>query len=1041
LVAISLAAFVSEAAELERGSMVATRLVGDVEVLDRMVDVSGSRALAAGDFDEDGVPDLAVAVQGPSGNVLLVYRGNVDAVYRNTLVAKERRAVGEALDCPFLSSARVIATQAPADSLHVGDFDADGHLDLLAAEVGGKSLHLHRGDGAGGFASASLIDLPGELTALTSGEVNRRDGLADVVAVVRSAEGAQLLIFETPVGALAMPPETVDLEAEVVGLALGQLDHQVGIDLAVAFESGLLIVHGRDRQRSNTRSGPIPVTRLRVPFKVAALAIGDFGGAVPSQEGIAVLTDEGAVRLIVHTGEQDCSKRTADSSFGHHAWSHPGNREWRLSSEIGRLETTSVMGGPVELLRTRMAGSPTEGLVVVGAGADRFYLMSPADEERVQTAPSRSSLVPPASMSVAAGNGLGARKAGCEGDDRRWTAATPRSMSISALSTSSVPRDVVPMRLNSDALQDFVVAIDGRTEPVFLITKADEIVVVDSTTDVADGATTSISDLAADPGADGVISLREAITAANNTAGADAVHFDIPVDTDPGCNVGSGVCTIQPGGTGLPTITQPITIDGTTQPSFQATPVIEIDGSLATVDATGIAINAGSSVVRGLVINRFSGNSDIVMWGLGGNIVEGNFLGVDASGTLNQGTTNSVHVYAISGNTIGGTTAAARNVISGNTNPAVALNAGASSNSVKGNFIGTDLTGTVALGNSGNDIVTLDSPDNTIGGTEAGAGNLVSGNLDPDFASIGLGFPASTGNLVQGNFVGTDVTGTVSRGGASIAVYITEGSSNTIGGTSPTAYNLISGGYSAGVGIASANGNTVQGNYIGTQIDGSTSLPNASHGVLLYAGAANNTVGGRVDGARNIIASNGASGVELRGDAGVGNTVVGNSISANTDLGLNLCADYDSVNLVCNDAMLVTPNDPDDPDTGSNNLQNFPTLTSVIGGLFIEGALDSIASSDFILDFYASPVCDPSGNGEGEVYLGSQPVTTDVNGDIAFTAHLLGDLQDGWVVTATATDVGGSTSEFSPCFSYVSDVIFADGFESGDVSAWTSSSP
>jgi hypothetical protein len=169
--------------------------------------------------------------------------------------------------------------------------------------------------------------------------------------------------------------------------------------------------------------------------------------------------------------------------------------------------------------------------------------------------------------------------------------------------------------------------------------------------------------------------------------------------------------------------------------------------------------------------------------------------------------------------------------------------------------------------------------------------------------------------------------------------------------------------------------------------------------------------------------------------------VVGNSISANTDLGLNLCADYDSVNLVCNDAMLVTPNDPDDPDTGSNNLQNFPTLTSVIGGLFIEGALDSIASSDFILDFYASPVCDPSGNGEGEVYLGSQPVTTDVNGDIAFTAHLLGDLQDGWVVTATATDVGGSTSEFSPCFSYVSDVIFADGFESGDVSAWTSSSP
>ncbi len=597
------------------------------------------------------------------------------------------------------------------------------------------------------------------------------------------------------------------------------------------------------------------------------------------------------------------------------------------------------------------------------------------------------------------------------------------------------------MRLNSDALSDLVVVVDGRPEPVVIATKAGEIVVVDSTTDVVDGGTTSISDLNADPGADGVISLREAITAANNTLGADTVNFNIPVDTDPGCDVGSGVCTIQPGGFGLPTITQPITIDGTSQPTFATTPVIEIDGSLALTDATGIAINVGNSTIRGLVIHSFLTNSDIVMWGVGNNFVEGNFLGVDPSGTSNRTTTNSVHVYAISNNTIGGTTTAARNVISGNTNPAVALNAGASNNFVRGNFIGTDLTGTIALGNSGNDIVTLDSPNNTIGGTVAGAGNLVAGNLDSDYASIGLGFPASTGNLVQGNFVGTDITGTVDLGGASIAIYIAEGSNNTIGGTTPAAANLISGGDSSGVGIATGGGNSVQGNLIGTQLDGVTPLPNGSHGVLIYSGAGNNIVGGRTAGTGNTIAFNGGSGVDLRGDAGVGNTIAGNSIFSNVNLGINSCADYDVDNLICNDLTAVTPNDPDDPDTGANNLQNFPELTAVLSGSTVDGSLDSIANSDFTIDFYASPSCDPSSHGEGETYLGSEVVATNADGDATFSAILAVAAPDGWFVVATATDSDGSTSEFSQCFGMPSELIFADGFESGDTAEWSAAEP
>lgn len=195
---------VAPALEVERylgdGEAVATRYEGKAKVLDRLAGGGGARAVAAGDFDEDGVPDLAVAVETSSGSVLVLYRGNVDAVYPNTLAAKRRRAVGEAMDSPFLLPARVRATPANPNYLAAGDFDADGHLDLMAASIGDDTLYLHWGDGQGGFAPAILIRLPGELTALTSGEVNRRDGLADVVTAVQTTKGPRLLIFEDPGG-------------------------------------------------------------------------------------------------------------------------------------------------------------------------------------------------------------------------------------------------------------------------------------------------------------------------------------------------------------------------------------------------------------------------------------------------------------------------------------------------------------------------------------------------------------------------------------------------------------------------------------------------------------------------------------------------------------------------------------------------------------------------------------------------------------------------------------------------------------------------
>lgn len=996
-----------------------------------------AQALAAGDFDEDGVPDLAVAVETADELVLVMYRGDSHAMYPNTISAQRRRETGDGAGSPFLEPELVRRTRARVDILAAGDFDADGHLDLLAAAIGDNLLRAYRGDGLGFFAPARPIALPGALTALTTGDFNRRDGLADVIAGVSTTQGPLLLIFEGPDGALSAPPETIALEGEATQMVLGQLDAHFGIDLAVLSRSGLSILHGRDLSRSPGDVSVPRVSRVPVWFPVAAVAVGSFVNQTPARNQLAVVGQGGAVRLVTHsTSGLKLAGWEGDSAAGGDTLSD-GLDRWWVSGEIGHLPAAPRAGDRVVVLSARLSGGLTDDLVVVAAGDDRLHVMAAGTEGDSISVKARSEIKAPSSLPAVINGAVQSLKSRSGRVRAHSISPTLPHLSVAAVVTGAAIRHAIPMRLNSDALHDLVVLAAGSPQPAVISTKAGEIVVVDSTTDVIDGMTDSISDLNANRGADGVISLREAITAANNTAGADTINFNVPTDTDPGCDAGSGVCTIQPGGYGLPTVTEPATIDATSQPGFSTTPLIEIDGSLTLTDATGFAINAGSTTIRGFVINRFVTNSDIVMWGTGGNIIEGNFLGVDASGTTNLGATNSIHVYAISNNTIGGTTAAARNLISGNTNPAIALNAGASGNLVQGNFLGTDVTGMVALGNSGNDIVTLDSPNNTIGGTTVGARNLVAGNLDPDYASIGLGFPGSSGNLVQGNLVGTDVSGTIDLGGASIGVYIAEGPNNTIGGTTAPAANLISGGGMSGVGIAIASGNFVQGNLIGTQVDGVTPLPNASHGVLLYAGAANNVVGGRSPGAENTIAFNGASGVELRGDAGTGNLIVGNSSFGNAALGINNCADYDEGSLTCLDATAVTPNDSDDPDAGANNLQNYPVVTGVSDATTVDGSLDSLASSDFTLDFYASSECDPSGHGEGQTYLGSDTVTTDAGGDAVFSSTLAIAVPGGWYVTATATASDGSTSEFSQCFATSTDLIFTDGFESGDASAWS----
>jgi hypothetical protein len=448
-----------------------------------------------------------------------------------------------------------------------------------------------------------------------------------------------------------------------------------------------------------------------------------------------------------------------------------------------------------------------------------------------------------------------------------------------------------------------------------------------------------------------------------------------------------------------------------------------VQGNYIGTDVTGAA--ALGNVGRGVSIdnspgnmiggstsgagNLISGNNDDGVFITGAsatmNVVQGNFIGADVNGTADLGNAfNGVRIAGAQGNTIGGTTAAARNVISGNDENGLGINSGASGNQVQGNFIGTDVNGTAALGNTNVGVYIFNAPTNTIGGTASGAGNVISGN---GLQGVVIDTSGSTGNLVQGNFIGTDVNGTAALGNSDDGVSIQDAPSNTIGGAATGAGNLISGNDDDGIFIsgATATNNAIEGNLIGTKANGIDALGNANDGIDFSSSspASNNYIGGTSSGEPNTIAFNGARGVFVSG--GTGNRLLSNSIFSNGGLGIDLEDDG------------VTPNDAGDSDTGANNMQNFPVLTSASSGggnTTINGSLNSAASTTFRIEFFASAAADPTTFGEGQTFLGFKVVTTNGSGNAAFAAVLPVLPPAGeTIISSTATDPSNNTSEFS----------------------------
>ena len=468
----------------------------------------------------------------------------------------------------------------------------------------------------------------------------------------------------------------------------------------------------------------------------------------------------------------------------------------------------------------------------------------------------------------------------------------------------------------------------------------------------------------------------------------------------------------------------------------------DLTGTVRKPGYNAIVVGASGNVIGGTTAttpggactgacNQIAGNqSHAVVVGAPDTIIEGNQFGLgpdghivaDGTGTSTLRNGGSDILLLREDNVVGGATPAARNVVSGALLWGVQAANGSHDSVIEGNYIGTDSSGSSSVPNGAGGVFVA-SANVVVGGTRpsgatdcSGPCNLVSGNKGEGIELSGAG---ATGSSVTGNFVGTNPSGMAAVPNIGEAGILVE-TVNTvhIGGAALGQGNLVSGNQTNGIELvarglgAGTAGVHVEGNLVGTATDGSSHLPNTGHGVFIGFGANHDVIGGVAPGARNIVAYNGRDGIEVNQDTGNDNQFRRNSIHDNGSLGIDR-APHDIPN----------PNDHLDGDllnfVGLDDLQNWPVVqTAKSDGATateVTGLLDSTPNSAFTLEFFANDACDPSGYGEGQDFIGDASVTTNGAGQAPYDVTALAPVAPGRVITATATNAAGNTSEFSKC--------------------------
>ncbi len=489
-----------------------------------------------------------------------------------------------------------------------------------------------------------------------------------------------------------------------------------------------------------------------------------------------------------------------------------------------------------------------------------------------------------------------------------------------------------------------------------------------------------------------------------------------------GNNLGSGTNRIGGGNPGEGNIVSGNTIDGITlHDTATGTTGNQIQGNIIGLDITGTATlgngydgihliqvkwnyigtdsgNNPSSAFR----NVISGNAHdgIMIDGSDYILVEANYIGTDISGLhARPNGFSGVSIFqnqankGSTGNLIGGDTAVARNVISGNSTEGVYIGGAATSNNtVQGNFIGVDVTGKAAIGNAQSGIFISGSPNNYIGintPTLTGPSNVISGN-----GQEGIWIESAKGTRVAANFIGTDVTGLVALGNGDSGIYLKNSDSVTIGPLYPVDMNVISGNKKAGIVLDGATHSNIFGNVIGSDVTGKIPLGNLV-GVSIQNGSTDNDIGA----AANEILYNVQAGISVLDSASLRNRIQYN-VLFNSGPGIDLGGNG------------VTPNTPGGPHVGPNLYQNTPILTFAANGK-LGITLNAAPSTTYKINYYSSRPVDPLAGPQAEHELGFVAMTTDAAGNAGPLVVNYRPQAGYTVFSATATDPAGNTSELS----------------------------
>ena len=529
----------------------------------------------------------------------------------------------------------------------------------------------------------------------------------------------------------------------------------------------------------------------------------------------------------------------------------------------------------------------------------------------------------------------------------------------------------------------------------------------------------------------GAGSLRQAIIDANALAGNDVIDFSI-----------SGTISLL---SVIPPILDVVNIDGTTAPGYITCgpPVVAIDGTSAGASNGLQFLSAASgSTLQALNIRNFALNGAIFI-DADNCQVRACFIGTNLAGTAAESNgINGIQMEnSADNNIIGGSSACDGNIISGNIGYGINIT-GSLGNMIRGNTIGLNTTGTTALGNTAGGIAAVTGSDNTnIGGSLASERNVISGN-GSGLTGNGINLDASTNCVILGNYIGLNVSGTVGIGNAENGISLNGSTNATIGGPGTNEMNVISdhnihaivlnnssnnatiqgnnigtdalgtttignddsgvivinstgtiiGGSNAnegnilsgslseyGVFAISSSGLVIEGNFIGTDRTGAINLANFDGGIRFDFGAGGSSIGGSSIGAGNTIAYNTGYGVGVLNSGSNGVLISRNSIYCNTGKGIEL-------------AGVGNTNEP-----------------SPIIATFDNTGASGTSSNNTTIELFYDTIC--GGSCQGKTYIAS--VTASGPGNWNYVGPLTGN------ITATATDLGNNTSEFANCLIFL----------------------